>query len=119
MKFNPDCIRDILLSIENEGTERGWRLSQNQELVNVYSRDIVVYHIRQCDMNGLLDGAKPEIRSYYVRGLTPKGYDFLNNVRDNSKWKKILDKIKSVGISAVNELIPLVIGLAGDFINKN
>ena len=56
MKLNPDCIRDILLEVE-EKTD----LSHFVEFTEAepitgrlarYSSSEIVYHIKQCDLNG-------------------------------------------------------------------
>lgn len=54
MKLNPDCIRDILLVVEEiPDINHHWRFDKETvpELLPNYSFDEVMYHIRQCQLN--------------------------------------------------------------------
>lgn len=54
MKLNPDCIRDILLVVEEiPDINHRWRFDEETipELFPNYSFDEVMYHIRQCQLN--------------------------------------------------------------------
>lgn len=53
MKLNPDCIRDILLAVEEiPDINHHWRFDKETvpELLPNYSFDEVMYHIRQCQL---------------------------------------------------------------------
>ena len=55
MRLNPDCIRDILLTVEeNTGYRESMLYESNQEFARLkkYSEDVVRYHMKQCDLNG-------------------------------------------------------------------
>ena len=56
MKLNPDCIRDILLEVE-EKTDLSHvvEFTESEPITGRlarYSRSEIVYHIKQCDLNG-------------------------------------------------------------------
>lgn len=56
MKLNPDCIRDILMFVENETTLYDpVEISPEDipEFFNSYSSEEVMYHIKQCELTKL------------------------------------------------------------------
>lgn len=118
MKLNPDCIREILLTIENNsGFKRTTVFSADETAspskIN-YSMDEIAYHIRQCLMSDLIFGV-----NFYdcgsnitVSDLTPKGHEFLENIRSDKIWKgtkEIAHKIGSVSLNALTSIASNVI----------
>ena len=56
MKLNPDCIRDILLAVENTsefGETKQYSTACHQRFLK-YSEAEFLYHISQCDIIGFL-----------------------------------------------------------------
>ena len=53
MRLNPDCIRDILLTVEaNTDYSNDWDFDADcikQKPLNRYTYDEVIYHIWQCN----------------------------------------------------------------------
>ena len=99
MKLNPDCIRDILLTVEEKSTYAGMvRLPDKKvERLKTYSEDEALYHLRQCDLSGYFYEADSDLPGLYlIRDLTPKGHEFVGKVRDPKNWM-----IVKRGISAV------------------
>lgn len=80
MKLNPDCVRDILLAVE-EGCDIGKGVSipgPNCSCLQSYNESEVLYHVRQCDLSGFLYQAKTDLLgTYTIRDLTPAGHEFL------------------------------------------
>jgi len=126
MKLNPDCIRDILLVIEE--------LSNNINFI--YSRELIkylpqydsveiLYHVRQMEMSNLiiiplnsfsLDG------SYLIKDLTPNGHKLIADIRKENNWKKTkeiaskvgsfsLDAISTISSNIISKLITNQLGL--------
>ena len=63
MKLNPDCVRDILLAVE-EGCDIGRGVSipgPNYSRLQPYNESEVLYHVRQCDLSGFLYQAKTDL----------------------------------------------------------
>lgn len=108
MKLNPDCIRDILLYVENN-TDLSYPAQispfQIPDELSSYPSDEVMYHIKQAELSGLLD-----VSSWYLDGgclikyLLPDGHQFLANIREDNNWNKTKDIAKSVGSNSLDSL---------------
>lgn len=117
MKLNPDIIRGILLTVEeNCDFDHVWEYQRDSfESVHLAERthDEIIYHIRQCNQSGLItgvhyyDGGKDVI----ITDLTPEGHEFLNNIRNESIWKDTMKK--GAGAS-----LPIIIELAKQIATK-
>lgn len=104
MKLNPDCIRDILLTMEAhcklEKEEDsalmvfvGLDLSQLCEILPDHSKEALAYTLSmlkqagyiKCEMleieNGILDA--------YATDITFLGHQFLASIRDEDRWKGV------------------------------
>jgi len=105
MKLNPDCIRDILLTVE-ENTDHQRRMVYHKgdkfPLLNSYCSNEVVYHIQQCDYAGYFIGFQKYIGgAYRINDLSPKAHEFLANIRSDENWaetKVIAEKSGSLSI---------------------
>lgn len=118
MKLNPDCIRDILLTVEEySGFYHAVEYKYGDphfERLNVYSQDEVAYHIQQCEKANLIHGV-----AFYDMGrkadildLTPKGHEFLANIRESKIWngvKEIAGKVGSSSLDAITQIASNVI----------
>lgn len=110
MKLNPDCIRDILLVIENTTTYHDswdWDFDNFDEpLLNNYSHEEILYHILQCKKAGLVDGCE----FYFgadagtVCDLSPYGHQFLADIRSESVWNKTKDIAQNIGSNSLDVL---------------
>jgi len=114
MKLNPSCVRDILLFIENNNSPDGtvqfvfedkygtYELLHEDECPELtknifepfsnYSDDEIIYHLRQCEMSGLIGETHFVGNTCEVEDLTPLGHEFLANIRSDGVWKRIVDK---------------------------
>ncbi len=134
MKLNLDCVRGILLCVEdNTGLrnrcffiDSGLEKSQliigsapippaeyQIELLKNYDNDELIYHLNYCIDAGLLSSGSPK-GSYQliIADLTPKGHDFLENIRDNKVWagiKGVSEKIGSRSLEAVIQIASNII----------
>ena len=59
MRLNPDCVRDILIVVEElsdgqHGIDFDFHQPMPYERLSKYSNDELLYHVRQCDMSGYL-----------------------------------------------------------------
>lgn len=134
MKLNLDCVRDVLLCVEeNTGVRTrcmfvdtarseamhsaGIPTSEPQNyqinLLAKYNIDEIMYHLGYChdaDLIALCEGSSPYIM--YVADLTPKGHDFLANIRDSKIWngvKDVASKVGSKSLGAVTQIASNVI----------
>ncbi len=118
MKLNPDCIRDILLSVEEESDFNHETVYRRNDMrlkkLSEYSHEEVVYHIHQCELSGLIYGVDYMDGGVHIdiRDLTPKGHEFLANIRSDTVWKDvkiISSKVGSKSLSAITQIATAVI----------
>ena len=82
MKLNPDCVRDILLVVENSSDFNNPTDSHDFiKLENKYSTGEILYHIRQVDMAGLTVGTQFFMGGgFMIKDLSPAGHKFLSDI---------------------------------------
>ncbi|WP_415337572.1 DUF2513 domain-containing protein [Clostridium perfringens] len=122
MKLNPDCVRDILITTE-ENTSFGCPMSYDSnsqyELLESYSPQEIVYHINQCELSGFLTKV-----TWFLGGgciiydLSPSGHEFLANIRSNTNWKKTKEISKSIGSTSLNVLSQIAANVISELIKK-
>ncbi len=113
MRLNPDCIRDILLSIEDiTDIQTIWKYQKGNcdfPLLAPYSHTEIVYHVFQCSSAGLITSLNhyDDCESLTVTDLSPAGHQFLANIRSNNVWNKtkhICTKVGSTSLSALMQI---------------
>lgn len=109
MRLNPDCIRDLLIAIEDKSTFTScftYSVAANISTLNEYSHEEVLYHANQANMSGFIIGFQPyDAGNYFtVSDLTPKGHEFLANIRSDTNWNKVKEISRKVGSSSLNAL---------------
>lgn len=124
MKLNPDCIRDILLTIEEKSnTKKALKFTSscNVDRLAPYTIEEICYHFRQCDLKGFLYNASPRgnERGYYVEDLTPKGHEFLENIREDTNWKKTKEIASKVGSFSLDMLKDIAASVISNLINQS
>lgn len=135
MQLNLDCIRRILLCVENNTGLRkycffidsnlekaelltGGRLippkDYQLELLHDFSNDELIYHVHYCIKADLLstNSLSFDVYQIVITDLTPNGHRFLENIRDNKVWnnvKNIAEKVGSKSLDAVIQIASNVI----------
>lgn len=136
MKLNLDCVRQLLLCVEdNTGLRKycyfidsGLEKSQivigespipppdyQIGLLKKFDNDELIYHINYCVDAELLSTLTPP-GSYQIgiADLTPKGHDFLENIRDNKVWSGV----KSIATKVGSKSLESVIQISSDVITQ-
>ena len=123
MRLNPDCIRDLLLTIEDTTTfthSMEYYVDRNDfpRLID-YSHEEILYHIRQCKMAELITNAH-----FYDGGdcilipdLSPTGHEFLANIRSDNAWNKTKDIAEKTGSYSLSALATIATGVITQIIN--
>lgn len=116
MKLNPNCIRAILITVEEQSgffRQTHYKIEEPFESLKSYSHEEILYHIRQCEKSGLIEDVH-----YYDGGshtdildLSPNGHAFLSNMRNDSIWKQVLKK-------GADASLPVLISLAQEIAHK-
>lgn len=129
MKLNLDCVRQILLCVEentglrqycffiDSGLEEGVTMigdtpipppDYQVNLLKKFANDELIYHINFCAEADLLsvDGSLGLYQTV-IADLTPKGHDFLENIRDNKIWSGIKGVAEKVGSKSLDAIIQI------------
>lgn len=105
MKLNHDCIRDVMIYIENnciyEDDSRGnrsihsrvfYEIIHDEKLSSRYTEDEIRYVVAQLYFEDMIIATMtPEtlnFRQFDVDSLSFKGHEFLDNIKDDTIWKK-------------------------------
>lgn len=121
MKLNPDCIRDLLIEIEQTCTTYNQfdSIHHIENLISKYSKDELAYHARQCSFAGLIYDYKTYISGDWMVGdLTPKGHEFLANIREDTIWNNVKDISSKVGSKSVSALSQIASGVITEIIKS-
>ncbi|WP_269477791.1 DUF2513 domain-containing protein [Hominibacterium faecale] len=116
MKLNHDCVRDLLLFIEENVTYGTYALANSIELPG-YTQDEIVYaaeKLAQADyldaeVSRFLDRGTPDV---HITSITWEGHKFLDNIRDDGVWKQtkgVLSKLSSASLSIASNVAAQVI----------
>lgn len=118
MKLNPDCIRDLLLEIEDKSPDIHSEIvfytdTREEGRLARYSFSEIEYHLNQCWLSGYFATYKTDIvDNIHVGYLSPAGHQFLADVRSDSVWnhtKAIAGKIGSYSLDVLSKIAAGVI----------
>lgn len=115
MKLNHDCVRDVMLSLEDRLECVDSIDFENIKLENFDDKD-VLYSLLKLHEAGFLSGKVMRMldRSVtgYITGITWEGHKFLDTIRDNKVWgktKTILSKVSSASVSFASSVASQVL----------
>lgn len=111
MKLNYDCVREVLLHIEENLNYGQILYSDNIELENFEYEDIQ-YTIALLSESEYIKATKlqtlgPSVPTFHIYSMTMQGHELLDNIRDNTVWNKIKKKISglaSVSLPIINSV---------------
>lgn len=115
MKRDIDLERKILFEIEKK--YQPGHLKIREFLVDGYSKELVAEHCRLLFEQGFisdyspLDDGRGELISFTISDLTANGYDFLETIRKDSDWKKIINKVEEKELPKTTGNIAKVAGI--------
>lgn len=113
MKLNHDCIRAVLLDIEDNVTlYKKLNINQFPELKysSEFSIQDITYSLVKLEEAGYIDAAFTKLLQdgtyYYARigNLTFIGHEFLDNIRDPKIWKMTKEAANKVGKFSITTL---------------
>ena len=104
MKLNQDCVRDLLLFLEeNLGLGSFINISSDfhEDALSNYSANDLIYTAQKLLEADYIDAKimhfmGTNIPSVRISSITYQGHQFLDNIRDNSIWKSTKDKASKV-----------------------
>lgn len=123
MRLNPDCIRDILLTIEETVTysEMFHFYAENNAYPRLqsYEGEEILYHLRQCEYDGFFSDCKFTLDgTCLVLDLSPKAHKFLADIRTDTIWNKTKETAKSVGSFSLDILVKIASSVVTSMINS-
>lgn len=123
MRLNPDCIRSLLIAAEERtGYSTFMRYSPDDEIeiLEPFSKEEILYHIKQCEMSGLFTKVNWFLGGgCIINDISPYGHEFLANVRSDTVWNKTKDTAKKVGSFSIDTLNKIAIGVVTAIIKEN
>lgn len=123
MKLNPDCVRDILLAVE-EHSELGkyvdFEYASDYTQTEKYSDQEVGYHINQCSMSGLLVDVRWDLLgNCSIKDISPSGHEFLANIRADNNWNKVKKTASEIGSNSLSVLTQIATSVISGAISAN
>lgn len=111
MKLNHDCVRFLMLHVE-ENVPYGYFLNVNDIEHEKFNSEELLYAADKLLEANFLDGnvlrsigqPLPNIR---IKSITWSGHQFLDNIRDDGVWKdtkKVVSKFSSVSLSLIGNI---------------
>lgn len=107
MKLDLDCIRDILIAVEDIEYGKNLTISILQEKIPNYSENELQYHCLKLLEGGFLDATSVE----YIRtpkkivrifDLTYEGHQFLADIRSDTTWNRTKEVAKNIRIESLH-----------------
>ncbi|WP_164995861.1 DUF2513 domain-containing protein [Miniphocaeibacter massiliensis] len=123
MKLNLDCIRDILLQLENLEFDSYTTTSKLSEILN-YSSDEIEYSCLKLYEAGYIDAMVIKTMNRFLPGIksihdiTYDGHEFLSTIRDNNNWKVIKDRAKTIGVFSLKTISQIGVSYINSLINN-
>ena len=126
MKLNPDCVRDVLMALEGITDGRtsytfgSFEAFKENFSLAAYTADEVEYHLRQCDMNGFLSGAKFSTSGgFTVVDISPRAHEFLANIRSDTVYKATKERLGKIGVCSLKALVDVAKSVAAEVISNS
>lgn len=115
MKLNPDCVRDILLYVE-ECTDYHVACCISPKSLkpplDSYPSNVVMYHVEQCIMSNYFSKSSVDIsNNVTIKGLSPVGHQFIDNVRSDTIWNDVKVVSSKVGTKSLDALMQIATGV--------
>ncbi len=116
MKLNPDCLRAILLFVEDETDLDNSVVIGPFEMPSClldFPENEVMYHIKQAELSNLiLMGGWFVSGSCSIKYLTPEGHQFIGNIQSEKLWNRVKNVAKDAGVNTVQALVQIASNVA-------
>jgi len=114
VRLNHELIRNLLLLFEEIKYESCMLVEDhlNSDFISKYSKDEVMYHVSQMSMADLIVADLRVEDSITVFDLTPRGHEFMENIRNDKMWnntKKIASKIGSRSLTSLENIASQIV----------
>ncbi|WMI81569.1 DUF2513 domain-containing protein [Anaerotignum sp. MB30-C6] len=121
MKLNPDCTRALLIAVEKICDINNY-FSAPEDLHEVegdFTHEEIAYHARQCYLAGLFYEYKHPATLYFdVTDLSPKGHEFLANIRSEDIWNSVKTVSTKIGASSLSAITTIASNVVSELIKS-
>ncbi|EJO5346391.1 DUF2513 domain-containing protein [Clostridium botulinum] len=119
MKLNPDCVRDIMLNLEeNLIIDKDGDIEQltveeicSFKQLSSYQSNEIIHIIKILYDSSMLKPGKKYISDTCnrVADITPQGYEFIDSIKSKNKWNKLKSYTKPLGELTIKALFDLAV----------
>lgn len=114
MKLNIDCVRDVLLCLEDLlkfGENLACPSLKYEKILNYktcekYSKEEIIYTLQKLEeanyIEAIFAGSDMQILKVVVNSITFWGHDFLENIRNDCVYEEVKSKATKVGSFALD-----------------
>ncbi|MGE9896638.1 DUF2513 domain-containing protein [Anaerovoracaceae bacterium SGI.195] len=123
MKLNPDCMRDIMLLVEDLPLNGKLTPTELYDSLPKYTQDELTYTCIKLEEANLMDAyiTKADNAKILVRifDLTVSGHEFVKNIHNDDVWSKVKSKASKVGSFSIKTLITIASKVISDLIDSS
>lgn len=126
MRINNDCIRDVLLHLEEVlNFENFYQVSSDddEETVLGYPLEDVVYSLVKLNEAGYIDAKIHKTLNpstlVFVSSITWSGHQFLDTIRPQTVWDKTKSSAAQIGSTSLTVLSQIAVTVASQVISNN
>ena len=120
MKLNLDCMRAIMLQIEDLPFQKEISFNKLCEQLPKYSKDELSYtciKLKEANLiNALIINADNFTQVYSLNDLTYDGHQFLADIRSDSIWNKTKSVLSELGSTSVSAAIQVAASIVQSLI---
>ena len=126
MKFDLDCVRDILLAIESMEYGKEIKIAELAKALPKYAEEDLNYNCLKLLEAGFISCLTGQDLSMVtktivsIKEITYRGHIFLGNIRDNTIWNKtktVAKRFGSVSLHMIGSIAKeILISTVGDII---
>lgn len=122
MKLNVDCVRSVLLELENAPYQKELHLGEIVgALSKKYSYDDICYSILKLDEAGYIKARIAKSLTgtsiVSVSDITYAGHQFLADIRTNKIWKQVKDIATDIGSDSLPTLVQIALKVVSNAIS--
>ncbi len=124
MTLNIDCVRDVLVFIEEQDYPHNAPISDFVKKFNNYSASeieytcIKLYEGEYLNLDFISNASGTLNRLEAVGDITFQGHEFLNNIHSDTTWKHIKQVSSKVGATSLNAVIQIATRVVTALINQ-
>ncbi len=108
MQLKPDCVRQLLLAIEEQLNFNELKTVTDLKLDDSFALDDYLYSTKKLNEAGFINAKKlhgdGEIFDYYIVDMTFEGHEYLETIRSPKAWNFAKEKAADLGSFSLKTL---------------